>query len=74
MYDPLGHFVYFESHGGFSDESGRKRNAAQATSSGSTVVREDGAVGWMNAVDLSEEHESGNTGDTTIDLIWITLK
>ncbi len=26
MYDPLGHFVYFESHGGFSYESGRKRN------------------------------------------------
>jgi putative transposase len=21
MYDPLGRFVYFESHGGFSDES-----------------------------------------------------
>jgi hypothetical protein len=34
MYDPLGHFVYFESDGGFSYESGRKRNTAQATSSG----------------------------------------
>ena len=33
MYDPIGHFVYFESHGGFSYESGRKRNTAQATSS-----------------------------------------
>jgi len=33
MYDPLGHFVYFESHGGFSYESGRKRNTTQATSS-----------------------------------------
>jgi len=22
MYDPLGHFVYFDSHGGFRDESG----------------------------------------------------
>ena len=43
-------------------------------STGSTVVREDGAVGWMDAIDLSEEHDSGNTGDTTIDLIWITLK
>lgn len=41
---------------------------------GSTVVRADGEVGWMDAVDLSEEHDSGNTGDTTIDLIWITLK
>ena len=43
-------------------------------STGSTVVREDGAVGWMDAIDLSDEHESGNTGDTTIDLVWVTLK
>ena len=35
---------------------------------------ETGSVGWMYAVDLSEGHESGNTGDTTIDLIWVTLK
>ncbi len=34
----------------------------------------DGSVGWMDAVDLSEQHESGNTGDTTIELIWVTLK
>ncbi len=33
-----------------------------------------GSVGWMEAIDFSEGHESGNTGDTTIDLIWITLK
>lgn len=36
--------------------------------------RETGSVGWMDAVDLSEEHESGNTGDTTIDLVWVTIK
>ena len=40
----------------------------------STSVSADGAVGWMQAVDMSEEHESGNVGDTTIDLVWITLK
>jgi quercetin dioxygenase-like cupin family protein len=39
-----------------------------------TTHREDGAVGWMDAIDLSEEHESGNVGETTIDLVWITLK
>ncbi len=37
-------------------------------------VRADGHVGWMEAIDISEEHESGNVGDTTIDLVWITLK
>lgn len=36
--------------------------------------REDGSVGWMEAIDISEGHESGNMGDTTIDLIWVTLK
>jgi len=50
--------------------SGR-RGGVQSPSS---TVREAGAVGWMDAIDLSDEHESGNTGDTTIDLIWITLK
>ena len=35
---------------------------------------ETGSVGWMDPVDMSEAHESGNTGDTTIDLIWMTLK
>jgi len=34
----------------------------------------DGSVGWMDAIDLSVAHESGNTGNTTIDLIWVTLK
>ena len=39
-----------------------------------TTVRADGAVGWMDAIDISEAHESGNVGDTTIDLVWVTLK
>ena len=39
-----------------------------------TNTRADGHVGWMDAIDLSEEHESGNVGDTTIDLVWVTLK
>ena len=42
--------------------------------SSDTSVRADGAVGWMDAIDISEEHESGNVGDTTIDLVWVTLK
>jgi len=39
-----------------------------------TSVRADGEVGWMDAIDISEAHESGNVGDTTIDLVWVTLK
>lgn len=35
---------------------------------------QNGSVGWMDAVDLAEGHESGNTGDTTIEQIWVTLK
>jgi len=44
----------------------------EPTSSG--TPREDGAVGWMAPIPLSEGHESGNTGDAPIDLIWVTLK
>ena len=50
--------------------AGRRRGVQSPT----VTHREDGAVGWMDAIDLSEEHESGNVGDTTIDLVWITLK
>jgi len=34
----------------------------------------DGEVGWQDPIDISQGHESGNVGKTTIDLIWITLK
>jgi hypothetical protein len=31
-------------------------------------------VGWIDAVDPGEAHDVGNTGDTTIDLVLVTLK
>jgi mannose-6-phosphate isomerase-like protein (cupin superfamily) len=34
----------------------------------------DGEVGWMPTIDISEGHESRNTGKNPIDLIWVTLK
>ena len=34
----------------------------------------DGEVGWMDAIDISDGHESGNVGAEPIDLIWISLK
>jgi len=63
-----GNQVYIHIKGGIW--SGR-RGGVQSPPS---PFSETGSVGWMDAVDLSEEHESGNTGDTTIDLVWITLK
>ena len=39
-----------------------------------TSVSPAGSVGWQRAVDLSEEHESGNTGDTPIEFLWVNLK
>ena len=40
----------------------------------SGIVSKDGEVGWMDAIPLSAGHDSGNTGDTPIDLIYVTLK
>lgn len=37
-------------------------------------ISPDGGVGWMDAIPLSAGHNSGNTGDTPIDLIYVTLK
>ena len=37
-------------------------------------ISETGSVGYMPRIPLSEGHESGNTGDMPIDLIWVTLK
>lgn len=34
----------------------------------------DGEVGWMEPIDASVGHESGNVGKEPIDLIWVTLK
>ncbi len=39
-----------------------------------TQPSQPGRVGWMEAVELSDQHNSGNNCDTTIELIWITLK
>jgi quercetin dioxygenase-like cupin family protein len=40
-----------------------------------TSVALDGDIGWSESgTPLSAMHESGNTGDEPIDLIWVTLK
>ncbi len=39
-----------------------------------TSASRAGSVGWQRAVDLSEEHKSGNTGDSPIEFLWVNLK
>lgn len=39
-----------------------------------TGYSETGSVGWYGPVELSADHESVNSGDEPIDLIWVTLK
>ena len=39
-----------------------------------TMESETGSVGWYGPVSLSADHESVNSGDDPIDLIWVTLK
>ena len=34
----------------------------------------DGSVGWMGAIPIEDRHDSGNSGDTPIELIYVTLK
>jgi len=35
---------------------------------------ETGSVGWYGPVELNADHESVNSGNQPIDLIWVTLK
>ena len=40
-----------------------------------TSLSPDGGIGWSDtSTELDAMHESGNTGDEPIDLIWVTLK
>ena len=34
----------------------------------------DGAVAWMDPVELSEDHQSGNVGTTSTEVVWVALK
>jgi len=63
-----GNQVYVHIHGGVW--SGRLGGETEY----SDEFSPDGDVGWMDAIPLSAGHDSGNTGDTDIDLIYVTLK
>jgi quercetin dioxygenase-like cupin family protein len=34
----------------------------------------DGTIAWMDTIDLSEQHQSGNTGSNETEVVWVALK
>jgi quercetin dioxygenase-like cupin family protein len=34
----------------------------------------DGAIAWMDTIDISAQHQSGNTGKTSSEVVWVALK
>jgi quercetin dioxygenase-like cupin family protein len=34
----------------------------------------DGLVAWMDTIDISDQHQSGNTGTNTTEVVWVALK
>ena len=34
----------------------------------------DGTVAWMDTIDLSEGHQSGNIGSNESEVVWVSLK
>ena len=63
-----GNQIYVHIEGGFW--SGRLGGELEYQD----VYSPDGEVGWMDEIPLSAGHESGNTGKTPIDLVYVTLK
>ena len=63
-----GNQVYIHIKGGIVSE---RRGGVQSPPS---PLSQDGSVGWMDAIALSEAYEFGNTGDTTIHIVLVTLK
>jgi oxalate decarboxylase/phosphoglucose isomerase-like protein (cupin superfamily) len=63
-----GNQVYIHIKGGIWSE---RRGGVQSSPS---PFSKAGSVGWTDAVDLNVGHEIGNTGDTTIDLVLVSIK
>lgn len=34
----------------------------------------DGLVAWMDTIDISDQHQSGNIGSNSADVVWVSLK
>ena len=60
--------VYIHIKGGTWSE---RRGGMQVAPS---AFMQAGSVGWVDAIDISEGHEGGNTGDTTMEFVLVTIK
>jgi mannose-6-phosphate isomerase-like protein (cupin superfamily) len=63
-----GNQIYIHIHGG--EWTGRLGDDIEYFEE----ISPDGEVGWMDAIPLDVKHDSGNTGETPIDIIYVTLK
>jgi quercetin dioxygenase-like cupin family protein len=63
-----GNQVYVQIKGGTWSQRRGSVQAAQST------LMQAGSVGWLDVVDISEGHEGGNTGDTTLEFVLVTIK
>jgi quercetin dioxygenase-like cupin family protein len=55
-------------------KGGQWLSKSKAHPNGEPGTAADGTVAWMEAIDLSQQHQSGNTGNTESDVVWVALK
>jgi hypothetical protein len=55
-------------------KGGHWLSKSKAHPQGISGTAEDGTVAWMDTIDMSEEHQSGNIGTTTSEVVWVALK
>lgn len=63
-----GNQIYIHIHGG--EWTGRRGDEIEYFEE----ISPSGEVGWMDPIPLDVKHDSGNTGDTPIEVIYVTLK
>jgi hypothetical protein len=55
-------------------KGGQWVSKSKANPSGIAGSAIDGTIAWMDTIDLSEEHQSGNTGTNETEVVWVSLK
>lgn len=55
-------------------KGGKWVSKSRANPHGTPGSAADGTVAWMDTIDLSDEHQSGNTGTNETEVVWVALK